>query len=173
MPQTAIIKPDFSQTLVGSTDVIVYAFNQANEEVIEPSASNPQPPPSNLPPPPVTVTKSITTSAFSFPTVVTQSLLGTLIPTITRLGVINANIEIDSIYKEGLPDIIQSFVSTIVGSQDSVNYKEGELIIEMQNSPEDISLMLDLNGHLILAVNTGDADNYSINPQTGHLIYTS
>ena len=96
------------------------------------------------------------------------------ISTQTRLTVSGSNIEIFTYYKEDeLPNTILARISEEVGNQDMVPYVEGELLIQMSNYPGDIDFMLDGNGNLIVITNSGDANNYALNPLTGQLEYTS
>lgn len=83
-------------------------------------------------------------------------------------GQITANTEFYEV--DSLPETVQAFLPTIPGNQDTVEYIEGELVIEMQNSPQDLSYAIDDFGNLILIIATGDEDAYSID-EYGCLIY--
>jgi hypothetical protein len=96
-----------------------------------------------------------------------------IIPTVTELAITNGEeISITSRYQEdSLPNTLAADISIIVGSQDTTNFIEGELIIRMKNYPSQINYTLDSNGNLIVVSSTGDASNYSINGN-GELIWT-
>lgn len=95
-----------------------------------------------------------------------------VIDTTTILSVIGSAITIRSEYLNELPDTISVQIADEVGIQDGVSYIEGEGLIQMKNSPENISYILNNNGELILLTSTGDESNYSINGN-GDLIYTT
>ncbi len=92
--------------------------------------------------------------------------------TITELNVVSEQISIKTRYLDlsELPFTIEAFISEEVAVQDGVSYIEGELIMKMINSPNNINYYVDENGHLILMCDTGDQDKYSNN--SGNLIYT-
>jgi hypothetical protein len=72
--------------------------------------------------------------------------------------------------KDELPNILSTFISSIVSTQDGVPYIEGELPVQMKNYPDHIDCYIDGNGNLIIQLDTGDEDNYSIN-SSGNLIW--
>lgn len=96
-----------------------------------------------------------------------------VISTVTQLSTFGSNIAIKTFYqKDELPDTIEAFIADSVGSQNGVSYIEGELNIQMKNSPQNLNYSIDNNGNLILSINTGDGLNYSVNA-SGQLEYTS
>lgn len=96
-----------------------------------------------------------------------------IIPTITETTLVGSAISIKTSYLEDvLPNTLLASIADSVGSQDSIPFIEGELLIKMKNSPAQIDYSIDSNGHLILITNTNDAGNYSVDAN-GHLIYTS
>lgn len=97
-----------------------------------------------------------------------------IISTFTSVLINNSNIQIKTEYlEEGLlPDTIEARITENVGIQDQTSFIEGELLIKMKNSPENIFYFIDNNGNLILNCTTGDQDNYSIDSD-GNLIYSS
>lgn len=94
-----------------------------------------------------------------------------LIPTSTIFLVDGTSISITSLYDEDLlPDTIKAFIGLGPGTQDSVSYIEGDLVIEVKHYLDHLSYQLDLNGNLILTINTGDEELYSID-ENGNLTY--
>ena len=90
-----------------------------------------------------------------------------LIPTVTSLKVINSIIEIFTQFLKIACDTIQVFLSSVVGTLGGVSFKEGELVIEMDNSPDNIDFFVDTDGNLIA---TGlNSNHYAIN-SLGELI---
>jgi hypothetical protein len=86
--------------------------------------------------------------------------------------IIGNNISIRSYYNGQEVDIntLAAFISETVQIVESVNFKEGELGIQMTDKyPNAIDYTLDSNGNLI--VFGDDAEKYSID-DTGSLIYT-
>lgn len=90
-----------------------------------------------------------------------------LIPTVTSLKIINSVIEIFTRFLKIACDTIQAFLANVVGTLGGVSFKEGELVVEMDNSPDNIDFFVDNNGDLVA---TGiNANHYIIN-SLGELI---
>jgi hypothetical protein len=96
-----------------------------------------------------------------------------VIPTVTSALTSGVNVSIKTSYQEpdSLPDTIEARITSAVGIQDGTLFEQGELLIQMKNSPQNIDYMLDGDGNLILLISTGDENNYSID-SNGDLIYT-
>lgn len=100
-----------------------------------------------------------------------------VIPSSTVTSIVGTDITILTRYREEsdvniLPDTILAFITNQTASYDGVSHVEGELIIEMKNNPLQIDYSIDSDGNLIVFSNQGDESNYSIDNQTGQLVYT-
>jgi hypothetical protein len=72
-----------------------------------------------------------------------------------------------------LPDTLGARLPQDVGQQEDESHLEGQLIIRMKNTPQNLSFAIDEDsGHLLLLCETGDEDNYSLDSD-GNLIYTT
>lgn len=95
-----------------------------------------------------------------------------IISTVTELTVTGDDISIKTSYQENvLPDTLEARLATESGIENGTSYIQGEGLIKMKNSPENLNYYLNGNGELILIINSGDGSNYSIN-SNGELIYT-
>ena len=94
------------------------------------------------------------------------------ISTITTTSVVSGVISILTKYfPDELPNTVNGFLANQVASQDGVSYQEGELVIQMINSPEEVYYTINNNGDLLISTSTGDSENYSIN-SLGELVWT-
>lgn len=85
------------------------------------------------------------------------------IPTQTTVLVQGQQVTINTFYVEDtLPNTIFAQITENVGQQDTVQFTEGDLVIQMKNHPEKIFYSINSSGELIVFTNTGDASNYSI-----------
>lgn len=84
---------------------------------------------------------------------------------------VDSNISITTQYEDNqLPNITKTFIGNIVGNQDNVSYKEGELVMQAKNSPEEIDFYINNRGQLIIVgENKCEVKRYSI--INGYLIY--
>lgn len=84
---------------------------------------------------------------------------------------VDGNISITTQYEDNqLPNITKTFIGNIVGNQDNVSYKEGELVMQAKNSPEEIDFYINNRGQLIIVgENKCEVKRYSI--INGYLIY--
>lgn len=92
--------------------------------------------------------------------------------TITNIIINDMNVAVNTFYNlDSLPNIIKGFIAELINTQDGVNYKEGELVFQAKNSPNEIDFYIDNKGNLIISSSTNDVSNYSID-SNGNLIYT-
>ena len=94
----------------------------------------------------------------------------------TVTSIVGSDISIITSYREVtdtniLPDTISAFIGDKVATFDGISYIEGELIIQMKNNPLQIDYSIDANGNLVVFSNQGDENKYSIDSNTGQLIY--
>ncbi len=95
------------------------------------------------------------------------------IPTQTTVLVQGQQVTITTFYVEDtLPNTIFAQIAENIGQQDTVNFTEGDLVIQMNNYPQKIFYAINTAGDLIVFANTGDASNYSID-NNGNLTWTS
>jgi hypothetical protein len=90
-----------------------------------------------------------------------------VIDTKTNTGVTKSiNLQTPASDEPLIKDVL--LVDDQVGKLNSIDFKEGELLMVSENNPDELSVWIDSNGELnIKAV---DSDNYSIN-ELGELIY--
>lgn len=95
-----------------------------------------------------------------------------VITTITTFRSILNTIYIKSEYYLGLlPNTVFTFISNSTGNSNSVPYIEGELVVEMKDSPEIIDYNINNEGELVVGTSTGDSSNYYIS-SSGELMWT-
>lgn len=99
-----------------------------------------------------------------------------IIPTSTVISTfeISPNIEIFTFYEDGISDTKQVFIAESDGSRLGTSFTEGELVVTLNNASVFIDYELNSSGELIVYVeDTRDnSDNYSLDEDTGELIYT-
>lgn len=94
------------------------------------------------------------------------------ISTQTVLNVVGSSISILTKYTNTIEgDIIQVFISEVFNGElvDGVSFIEGELGISL---PTDSTLITSIDNEGNLIITSSDASQYSIDPNTGQLIYT-
>ena len=93
------------------------------------------------------------------------------IPTVTEVRnfVNNPNLQIYTYYDNGSLHILSSNIFSQQGAKLGVPYKQGELVITMRNSPQEVDCYINQNGELI--VNQPLGEDYSIDTD-GNLIGT-
>lgn len=172
MPQTVKIKPTVTQQTSVNTDLVTYAFSPVGEAVLTDTGIDQQTVLPVLPAPPAVLSGSVQVLGSGSNLGGSQNINGVLVPTITILTISGNNIEIESEYVQDiLPDTIMARITNTVGVQDSVSFIEGQLLIQMKNYPQDLTYFVDNLGNLILQINTGDGNRYSIDPEDGELEY--
>jgi len=95
-----------------------------------------------------------------------------IIATITTFRSVLNTIYIKSEYYLGLlPNTISVFISNSIGNSNSVPYVEGQLVIEMNDSPTLVDYNINNSGELVVGTSTGDSSNYYVN-SSGELMWT-
>jgi hypothetical protein len=93
-----------------------------------------------------------------------------LLSTLTQTTVVSPDIDIFTFYDENVDINIQNvFISTDVGIYNGVSYVEGDLLALIRDfSGSNIYI----NADGTLSIEDDDSDKYSVDAQTGNLIYT-